>query len=121
VTPFDFVKAINAGRNILDDDVNPDDYVPFIVNKAFSNHIDTILYANDMNMMSQLPVKAQFQYLINTIKPKKRFGWVKSEQNADLELVQNVYQCNKQKARQILSLLSKDELQALRKRTRTGD
>lgn len=119
---FDFVNSINAGKDLTEDkETDFKEYVPYLTNKAFSYHIDTILYANEMNLYPDLDGKTQYQYLINTIKPRKRYAkWTKAERSEDLDLVQDTYQVNKNKAKKILRILSKEDLEEIRTKRITG-
>ena len=72
--PFKFVGAINSGKTIEVDS----DYVKFLVNRAFSYHLDTVLIANAINMYPNLSNQMHYEFLSGIIKPKKRFGkWAK--------------------------------------------
>src|ERR1039458_10696555 len=55
------------------------DYVPFIVNRALSYHDDALFYANQLNQMSGLDRRLQYDFLINSIRGKKRYftKWAK--------------------------------------------
>ena len=54
-TPFDYVKAISTTKeNMIVDDLTEREYNPFIVNRALSMGIDTVLQANEMNQRHQL-------------------------------------------------------------------
>ncbi len=126
VSPFDFVNAITISKkDIIKESENPalmeKEYSPFIVNKALSYFTDTILYANEMNMNAHLDNKLQFQYLINSIRPKKRFAkWVKAVSEDNLELVKTYYGYSNEKAHQVLSILSDDQLEMIRKKQEQG-
>ena len=77
MTPFDFINAILVNKkNLLkDDDLATKEYVPFIVNRGLSLHLDCVLYANEMNLRPFIDKDQQFLFLLNTIRPMKRkFG-----------------------------------------------
>jgi hypothetical protein len=133
---FDVIGSINdgpRGKNMLEDCkadnseemVNPIDkaYVPFIVNRNFSNFQDTALAANAMNQYSQyLPNKMQYDFLRNIIRPRKRFSkWGKAADNSkDIKMLMQLYSYSSEKAQQAVQSLSEDQLQILRKRTDHG-
>ena len=123
--PFDFVNAINFNKkNMIHDSESPEaaeaSYTPFLVNKSLSYFPDTILFANEMNTRGHIDNKLQFEYLLNNIRPKKRFSkWHKKEQNDDLLLIQEYYHCNVRKAEQILKTLKSDELNEIKRRITT--
>ena len=92
------------------------DYVPFIINRGLGYFPDTVLYANEMNRNSSIPVDWQFSFLLNSISKKKRFSkWHKKDQNSDdLSLVMKAYGYSSQKAVQALEILTDDQMQSLR-------
>jgi hypothetical protein len=63
----------------------------------------------------------QFYYLINSIRPQKRYAkWVKKISEDDLELVKVHYGYNDDKARQAMSILSDDQIKLIRKSREQG-
>lgn len=125
-TPFDYINDISFGKkNIIATSEDPvkaeKDYNAYLVNKGLSYFIDTILYANEMNSFAFLDAKLQNDYLINTIRPKKRFAkWVKSVSEDDLELVKVHYGYSNEKARTAISILSDDQLLAIKRKQEKG-
>jgi hypothetical protein len=96
-------------------------YVPFITNRSLSQFIDTVLYANEMNMRSHLDNKLQYHFLINSIRPKKRFSkWAKRQDGDDFEAVKAYFNYNNAKTEQALSLLTPDQIKIIKKRLITG-
>ncbi len=127
MTPFDYVNAINgrAKKDVMsgtDDDKQAEsDYVPYVVNRSLSYFPDTVLFANEINRRSFLDKKLQFHYLLNSIRPGKRFAkWIKPEDSEELELVKQYYGFNNEKARQALPLLSKNQLTMIRTKLTNG-
>ena len=88
----------------------------FIINRALSMNVDTILYVNEMNTRYQLDALLQYDYYINSLRKKKRWSkWAKaSVPSSDLELIKEYYNYNEQRAREVLDLLSESEIQKLR-------
>lgn len=123
---FDFVNAINFTKKDLmtgteNDELAEKSYVPFIVNRGLSYFPDTILYANEMNMRNHLDNKLQFHYLINTIRPKKRFSkWAKKQEDNDIEAVKAFYGYSNAKAEQAVSVLSPEQLKEIKRRLNKG-
>lgn len=123
MSPFDYVNSILIDKkNLIVDEVSEKGYVPFLTNRALSYHKDTIFYAQEMNLASQLDKKLQFQYLINTVRPMKRKNskWAKKVENADIDAVMEFYGYNYQKAKTAVSVLSKDQLKSIKKRLEKG-
>ena len=126
MSPFDFVNSINQSKKDLmkgteNDALAEKSYVPFIVNKALSYFPDTLLYANEVNQLAHIDNKLQFHYLLNSIRPAKRFSkWAKKEDSDDLVLIKEYYGYNDEKAYQALSILSKDQLNYIKEQLEQG-
>ena len=123
MSPFDFVKQINYGkRNLIDE--NPElekEYKQFIINRALSFNHDTARHANEMNFLNHLDPKLQFDFFLNIIRPKKRYGkWLKRENNGVLELIKEFYKCSYAKAREYSTLLDDSQLDIIKQRIDTG-
>jgi AAA15 family ATPase/GTPase len=119
--PFDFINSINfTKKNMMrgteNDDLAEKSYVPYITNRTLSYFTDTLLYANEMNRFaSTLDSKLQYEFLLNSIRPKKRFAkWSKPEQDNDLEVIREFYNYSIPKARQALSCLTNEQVRAIK-------
>lgn len=124
--PFDYISAINFSKQDLmtgteNDELAENGYVPFVTNRSLSQFIDTILYANEMNMRGHLDNKLQYHFLINSIRPKKRFSkWAKRQDSDDFEAVKAYFSYNNAKTEQAISLLTPDQIKIIKKRLITG-
>ena len=119
----DYLYSINQSKkNILDDD--PDavrKYPAFVINKCLSSFTDTVLYANEMNKNSHLPPRMQYDFLINSVKPRKRFSpWTRKDSIDYLDIVKEYYGYNDDKALQALRILTKDQLDKISYLLRKG-
>jgi hypothetical protein len=125
MNPFDFVNAINHTKvNVIEAADNKDlvekSYNPFVVNRSLSYFIDTVLAANEMNSR-QIDNKLQFEFLLNTVRPKRRFAkWAKKREDDLVELVKDYYGYSTKKAIQALSVLTEQQKQAIRTRMNKG-
>jgi hypothetical protein len=125
MTPFDFLNDINYGKkNLMIDDTDHQvekQYLPFIVNKGLSFTMDTVLYANEMNIRPHTDKKLQFDYLINTIRRNKRFPkWMKPEEDENIKVIVEYYGYNVQRAREVLPLHSMKQLSQIKEKLNTG-
>ena len=114
----DWLNSINHTKvNLLEED--PDSvrkYPPYIINRCMSGHIDAILFANEMNKHPNLDKDMQYSFYLNTLRKRKRFSpWLKKEQVDDLDLVKKHYGYSNEKAKIALTLLTKSQLEFLRK------
>jgi hypothetical protein len=117
MTPFDFVKSINETKqDLMVDELTEKSYNPFMVNRTLSYFFDTVFQANEMNRLSHIPKVAQYRFLLNTIRIKKRYAgkWHKPEQDDDVTVIMEVYQYSSEKARKVRTLLSDDEMKQLK-------
>lgn len=124
---WSYVNSINAGGkpNMMVDTENDriaeKDYNSFMVNRFFSYFPDTIFYANEMNFLYDTPNRLQYDFLINIVRPSKRYAkWGKKFKDSDVEAIQEYYGYNMTKAIQALPLLSDNELDIIRKKLEKG-
>lgn len=126
MTPFDYVNSIVHKKNNMMKDTDNDElaeqaYVPYVVNKGLSYFVDTLMYANEMNALSFLDSKLQYDYLLNSIRPKKRYAkWVKNDEDSDLEMIKIYFNYSTKKALQALSVLSQEEKATIREKITRG-
>ena len=113
----DYLTSINqTKKSLVIDDESEKVYPPFIVNKCLSAFHDTILFANEMNINHHLDKKLQYDFFINSINPRKRFSpWAKKTQVEYLDAIKEYYSYNDDKALQALRILSKDQLEHIKK------
>jgi len=122
MNPFDFVNSINYTKKDLmkDPEVSETSYVPYVVNKALSYFPETVMYANEMNRV-QADGKLQYHYLLNTVRPGKRFAkWVKKDDTESIELVKLFYGYSTEKAQQALTVLSRENLHYIKQKLQRG-
>ena len=114
----DYLNAINHKKEDLmagDDAFWEKKYPTYIVNKALSSFPECLLYANEMNKMHHLDKKLQFQFFLNSIRPKKRFSkWLRSSKIKNLEYVKEYYGYSNEKAKQALEILDNDQLEKIK-------
>jgi len=115
----DYLNAINQNKKDLmdsEDEFWEKKYPAYIVNKALSAFPDTIVYANEMNLLCHLDKRLQFQFFLNSIRPKKRFSkWLRSTKIKNLEYVKEYYGYNNEKARQALDILDDEQIEHIKR------
>lgn len=123
MSPFDYVKEIlQSKKQLIVDELTEKEYNPFIINRSLSYHKDCVLFANEMNRRHFIDKKLQNDFLLNTVRSQKRpfAKWVKSEKSDNIECIKTIYGFSDTKAREALSLLSKEQIQELKEQTRIG-
>ena len=117
----DWLNSINMTKKDLFDDDPSAKYPAYIVNRCMSGHLDTVLFANEMNMKPNLDLKMQYSFLLNSVRKRKRFSpWLRKDEIRDLDLVKRYYDYSNEKAKQALSILTKEQLSFIKSKFETG-
>jgi len=116
MNPFEIVKAVTHTKENLMVDVHAEKgYTPYMVNRALSFFVDTVFQANEMNRNYHLDNKLQFDYLLNNIRPRKRWSqWLKPEKIDNIDIVKEYYEFSNEKAKNALEILSVDQLEHIK-------
>lgn len=119
---FDYLNSINYSKeNIMHDNLDEKAYNSFMVNRGLSYFNDTVIYANEMNRYAHIDSKLQYDFLRTLIRKRKRFSkWTKEDKNSDIDLIKEYYGYSKEKAFQVLPLLSKEQLAFISKKLSRG-
>jgi hypothetical protein len=122
MNPFDYLNAINQTKqDIMVDDLAEKDYNSFMVNRGLSYFPDTVLLANEMNRCHHIDSRLQFDFLINTIRSKKRFSkWMKPDAIDAVDAIKEYYGYSNEKARQVLRVLTKNQIDELKLKVYKG-
>lgn len=115
-------SILTTKKSVINDDIDAKDYVPFVVNRALSYHMDCILYVNEMNLHPDIEKDLQYQYLINIIRPMKRKfqPWQKSSVEKDIECVKTYFGYSNEKAKEALRILNDEQIAEIRRKTDKG-
>jgi hypothetical protein len=123
MSPFDYVNQILQGKkNLIIDELTEKEYSPFLTNRSLSYHMDCLMFANEMNTRHFVDKKLQNDFLLNTIRSRKRpfAKWAKSEKSEDIECIKHYFNVSDSKALEISRLLSKEQIQVLKQKIETG-
>ena len=120
----DYLNAVNSTKERLmdtEDETWGKKYPPFIVNKCVAPFQDTIMLVNEINQFHHLEKKLQFDFLINSLRPRKRYTpWVKATKLENLEYVKEFYGYNNEKAKVALDILDDEQISAIKQKMRKG-
>lgn len=118
LSPFEYIKTINSKSEKIED---LDGYVPFIVNRGMSYTIDTVLFANEVNMNSHIDANLQYDFYFYGIPKKKRYGkWIKKDILSNIDIIQENYRCSITRAIEYSGLLTPEQISVLEKRVNKG-
>lgn len=96
-------------------------YSKFRTNTVLSNHVDTVLYANEMNMYPYINDKMHYDYMFNSIRAKKRFFKRKKQVNhQNVSLISEYYKYNRKKALEAIQILTDEQLETIREKLEKG-
>ena len=114
----DYLNAINYTKEKLldsEDEMWEKKYAPFIVNKCLAPFPDTIMLVNEINQRHHLDKKLQFDFLLNSLRTRKRFTpWLKASKSKNLEYVKEYYGYSNEKAKSALKLLNDEQIKAIK-------
>ena len=119
MSAFDYVTAINFTKKDLfeKDGDGGVGYDPFITNKSLSYFVDTVLFANEVNMRYQIPKGSQFDFLRFGVSKRKRFSkWHKQEKNSELvNAIAKIENINHENVKKMLQVLNEADIKELKK------
>jgi len=115
----DYLSAINYNKvNLLDgNDITwHKKYPPYVINRCLSQHVDTIMMANEVNQRHGLDKRLQFHFLLNSIRKRKRFGgkWITTSKSKNLEFIKEYYGYSNSKAKVALDILTKKQIEFIK-------
>ena len=120
----DYLNAINVSKDSLldtEDEMWEKRFAPFIVNKCVAPFEDTVMLVNEINQLHHLDKKLQFDFLINSLRPRKRYApWMKAKKLKNLEYVKEYYGYNNEKAKIALDILSDEQISAIKQKLNKG-
>jgi hypothetical protein len=130
MTPLDIVKDILQFKkgiySGLDEGGKVDrTYAPFLINRTISMHPELVLFANEMNLHSDLPLKLQHDYFFHFIPGKKRaymqfHKHQKRSSDEDFLAVQEYFGFNDEKTRRAIQILQPEQIKFVKQKLFKG-
>jgi hypothetical protein len=127
-----YENNINSGKQLIDFDKKQEfEYNKWRTNSSLSNHKDTILQANHMNMNLHISDKLQYHYLYYSVRKQTRYGKKKTDKEKALEkkleqeakiisLIQDYYKYNIVRAKEAYKILTKDQIELIKQKQEKG-
>lgn len=115
-------SILQTGKSVIHDDFEYRDYNSFVINRALSNHMDCVLYANEMNLWPSTDKDMQYQYYLNSIRHMKRKfqPWQKSKNDENIDCVKTYFGYSNQKAKEALRILTDEQIAEIKRKTDKG-
>jgi len=119
----DWLNSINFNKeNLIEDDMDAiKSYPSYIVNRCLSGHLDSIMFANEMNIRHFLDKDMQYTFLLNSLRKKKRFSpWIRKEKIDNLDAIKKYYGYSNEKSKEALRILSKEQINFIKSKLEKG-
>ena len=115
-------SILQTKKSPFKDEYDYKDYVPFVVNRALSYHLDCISYVNQLNLTPGIDKDMQYSYLLNTIRPMKRKfqPWQKTSVEKNIEAVKKYFGYSNEKAKDALRILNDEQIAEIIRKTDKG-
>ena len=115
---FDFTNDISYHKKGFEKDEIEKDYNPYVTISVFSNYPDTILLANELNILKVQPSKENhFKFLFHIVRKKQRYSKSskKEVQNfEDANLVSEYYNVSLERSVEYLKILKEEEVKQIK-------
>ena len=120
----DYLNAINYTKEPLldtEDEQWVKKYPSYIINKCIAPFPDSLMLVNEINQLHHLDKKLQFDFLINSLRARKRYTpWMKAKKLENLEYVKEYYGYNNEKAKSALDILNDEQISAIKTKLNKG-
>ena len=120
----DYLNAINYTKEPLldtEDDQWEKKYPSYIINKCIAPFPDSLMLVNEINQLHHLDKKLQYDFLINSLRARKRYTpWMKAKKLKNLEYVTEYYGYNNEKAKSALDILNDEQISAIKIKLNKG-
>ena len=95
-SPFKYVQNINSGIKNVE---ITKEYNKFLINRAFSYHLDTVLIANELNKYPNIDNDVHYAAMVNLITPRQRFSkWAKVQKDVRAETISKFFKISYREA-----------------------
>ena len=120
----EYLNSINYEKNNLMDsgDITWEKKYPaYVVNKCLAPFNDTVMLVNEMNRNHHLDKKLQYDFLLNSLRTRRRFApWMRSSKSKNLEYVKEYYGYNNEKGKSALNILNDEQIKQIKEKLNKG-
>ena len=117
---FDIINNISNKKGLLEYEDVSENYVPFITNRFFGQHLDTIFLANEANTkLAKVPYYQQYLFYYGAVRKRYRKGNWSRNKIKEVEAIEDIKELlgySDKKALEVLPLILPvyDELKLIR-------
>ena len=113
----EYINSINYSKEKLmntEDEMWEKKYPAYIINKCIAPFQDTIFLVNEMNRNHHIDNKLQFDFLLNSLRKRKRYTpWLKAKKEKYLECIKEYSGYNNEKAKSALNILNDEQIKTI--------
>ena len=117
-------SILQTKKNVFENDEEMDRYYErnsFIILKTLSMYMDCVLQSNVINYNYHIDGKLKNDFLLNSIRGyKRKFSYQKKTKLDDLEFISEYYGISNEKAKEYVSLLTRENIDEIKKRLEKG-
>lgn len=120
---FDILNDLCVGKFGIVNRDTMKGYNPFVIGQGLSQHLDTVLLAYELNKHGVTDPLMHHDYLMATVKPKKRYGkWAKAEVKDEetISLLANHFEVSHEQAEEYMNIISSDDLHTIKQQYDEG-
>jgi hypothetical protein len=124
---FDYLNSINMTKKNLvrtaqDPSVEERSFPTFMGMRFLSYHEDALFLVNELNQVATvecgLTPQQHYEFLLHVLPKSKRFAkWQKSDKDEAIELVMSMYKYSYTAARDVVALLTDEDIRQLKELT----
>jgi len=116
---FDYLNSV-SNKKYMKPDSDLKVYNQYIMNKGLSYYPDAILLVDEVNK-GNISDQWHYEFLYHVLDKKvRRSKWFKPDQDDDLKVIVEYFDINMSKAREIIKLFSKDEIENIKQTLNKG-
>ena len=119
--PFYLIDNISYRKENIDNNTISSYYNAFLTNRSFSYHVDSLIYANEMNRRYDLDKDMQYSFYLNSLRARKRLAkWSKTRNEEQLKTISEHFNYSYTKSRQVLGILTNEQIDAINNNKETA-
>lgn len=110
-TLSDYLKSINETKEYI---FEKESYLQYAINICLARVESSFHVVNAINEM-KIPDSMHYRFLLQVLPKAKRFGEAyKKKEDKNLEMICQYYECNNKRGKEILELLSKEQIKKIK-------
>ena len=113
---FDLINNVNSNKELLEKEQVESIGNAYMINRAMSNNVDTIFFANEASGFKHVPLYPLYLFYQMSVPKKKRYGkWEKKgEKEESIQYIKDFYQCSDRKALDYIEILTDDQIKEIK-------